>query len=319
VKDNQMLFSREALDKLRSPDRLDKMVSVTSPLGWLLLAAVGLFLAAVLVWSIFGSFTVTVDGMGLIMDAAGTVNVSHISSGKIEHIYAKQGLPVRKGDLLAQLKQAEKSMDATMARQGVWLAESSKEAKTQVFQYDQKRQQQLVTEGIYSDYDGIVDEVMVTEGSVFSAGNVICRIRLTQDTEELMGILYIPVEKGKRVQPGSIVQLSPNGVDVSESGSLVGIVRSVSQYPLSAQASQQKIGNEYLAQWIAEQQKSALMEVRFDLVRDEDEKSGYLWTSVVGEHPAVTPGSFVKGSVVVERKPPIEKVFYKISQWLRSR
>ena len=72
-----------------------------------------------------------------------------------------------------------------------------------------------------------------------------------------------------------------------------------------------------LAQWIAEQKKSALMEVRFDLVKDAE--SGYLWTSVVGDRPAITPGSFCKGSIVIDRKPPIEKVFYKVSQWLRSR
>ena len=61
------------------------------------------------------------------------------------------------------------------------------------------------------------------------------------------------------------------------------------------------------------------MEVKFDLVKDESSESGYLWTSVVGRHRPVTAGSFCTGSVVIEREPPIEKVFYKISQWLRNR
>ncbi len=80
-----------------------------------------------------------------------------------------------------------------------------------------------------------------------------------------------------------------------------------------------EVGNDALAQWISQQQKSALMEVHFDLVRDESDASGYLWTSKVGDRLPVTPGSFVKGFIVIDRKPPIEKVFYKISQWLRSR
>lgn len=33
----------------------------------------------------------------------------------------------------------------------------------------------------------------------------------------------------------------------------------------------------------------------------------------------ITPGSFCTGSIIIERKPPTEKVFYKLSQWLRSR
>lgn len=61
------------------------------------------------------------------------------------------------------------------------------------------------------------------------------------------------------------------------------------------------------------------MEVTFDLVKDEEDESGYLWTSKVGEHKAVSAGSFCTGSIIIERKPPLEKVFFKLSQWLRSR
>ena len=57
----------------------------------------------------------------------------------------------------------------------------------------------------------------------------------------------------------------------------------------------------------------------FELVKDEDSTSGYLWTSKVGVHKPITAGSFCTGSIIVERRPPIEKVFYKLSQWLRNR
>jgi hypothetical protein len=70
---------------------------------------------------------------------------------------------------------------------------------------------------------------------------------------------------------------------------------------------------------VLNQQAGAAVEIKFELVKDPDSESGYLWTSVVGRHRPVTPGSFCSGYVVIERKPPIEKVFYKISQWLRSR
>ena len=154
---------------------------------------------------------------------------------------------------------------------------------------------------------------------MLSAGNPICSVRITQDREDLTGILYIPVDKGKRVQPGMSIQLAPNGVDVSQSGSLLGVVRTVSQYPMTIQGIQQHLGNAQLAQWILQAQNSSVMEVTFDLVKDPDSESGYLWTSQVGEHKPITAGSFCTGSIIIERKPPIEKVFYKLSQWLRSR
>ncbi|MBQ7704560.1 MAG: biotin/lipoyl-binding protein [Selenomonadaceae bacterium] len=317
--DNSQIFSKEALDKLRSPERLDMMLSITSPIGWMSLAAVGVVLFSILLWSLFGAFTVKADGMGLILDSAGVVNVSHISAGKIDKIFVKTGSHVKRGDLIAQIEQADQSADTRMTKYGMSLATSDRDALERVYQYGAKKNQQNVAENVYSDYDGIVDEVLVGKGSIIGNGAPICTIRLTQNRDELTGILYVPVDKGKRIEPGMTIQLAPNGVDTSQSGSLIGVVRSVSQYPVSSQIIEKNLGNPQLAQWIQQAQNSALMEVKFDLVKDNNSDSGYLWTSVVGEHKPITAGSFCTGSIIIERTPPIEKVFYKVSQWLRSR
>lgn len=115
------------------------------------------------------------------------------------------------------------------------------------------------------------------------------------------------------------IQLAPNGVDASQSGWLLGVVRSVSQYPTSTTAMSKVLGNEQLVQYILNNERGAVMEVKFDLVKDENSESGYLWTSFVGQHKPITAGSFCTGSIIIDRVSPIEKVFYKFSQWLRSR
>ncbi len=313
------LFSKEAMDKLRSPERLDMLFPITTPTGWVMIAAILVLLFSIVLWSILGAFTVQATGMGLIMDSAGVVNVSHISGGKVSAVYVKTGQRIHSGDLIAQLEQAEQNADTRMAQQGMGLATNDRDALNRVYQYDAKKQQQNVAEYIYSDYDGIIDEVLIEKGKVISSGTPVCTIRLTQNRDELTGIFYIPVDKGKRVEPGMTIQLAPNGVDTSQAGSLIGVVRSVSQYPVSADSIRQKLGNDQLAQWIQSSQNSALMEIKFDLVKDKDSESGYLWTSIVGEHKEITAGSFCTGSIIIERQPPIEKVFYKLSQWLRSR
>jgi hypothetical protein len=131
--------------------------------------------------------------------------------------------------------------------------------------------------------------------------------------------MYVPVDKGKRIEPGQTIQLVPNGVDVQESGSLIGVVRTVSNYPVPLKSIEQQVSNPELAQWLMASGQGAVVEVSFVLVKDENNPSGYLWTSFVGEHKPVTAGSFCTGSVIIERRPPIEKVFYRISQWLRNR
>ena len=318
-KKNSGIFSQEALDKMRSPEKLDTVLPITSPVSWMGLIAVAAMLFAVVLWSIFGSFTVRADGMGLIMDPKGVVNVATISGGKLDKLYVHPGDHVKKDDQIAHVDQVQENAATRMAQYGPELATSGRDAMNRVQEYDMRRGQKNASEYIYSSYDGIVDEILVEEGSTVGGGVPICTLRLSGGRKDLKGVLYVPVEKGKRIQTGMTIQLAPNGVDVSQSGSLLGTVRSVSQYPITMQAMQKRLGNDQLAQWIIQAQQSAVMEVTFDLVKDENSESGYLWTSSVGTHKPVTAGSFCKGSIIIERKPPIEKVFHKLSQWLRNR
>ncbi|MBQ4403735.1 MAG: hypothetical protein II857_04930, partial [Selenomonadaceae bacterium] len=178
---NSQIFSQEALDKLRSPEKLDTMLPITTPVSWMALIAILVLLFAVVLWSIYGAFTVKADGMGLIMDSAGVMNVSHIANGKIAHLYVQPGMKIRKGDLIAHMEQATQSADTRMAQYGMGLASSDRDAMGRAYQYDAKRYQQDVEEDVYSDYDGIVDEVMVDVGKMVSAGTPICSVRMTQD------------------------------------------------------------------------------------------------------------------------------------------
>ncbi len=317
--DGSKIFSRAALDKLRSPDRLDMLLPITTPIGWMSLVAVGLLLISVILWSIFGSFTVRADGKGMILDSGGVATVTHVAGGKIAHVYVREGAVVKKGDLIAQLEQPEQSADTNMAQYGPQLAASMKDTENRVYQYRAKLYQQVVSRDVVSDYDGIVEDVIARKGSVISSGSPLCTVRLTKKRSDLLGIMYVPVDKGKRIEPGQTIQLVPNGVDVQESGSLIGVVRAVSNYPVALKSIEGKVSNPELAQWLMAGGQGAVVEVSFVLVKDENNPSGYLWTSFVGEHKPITPGSFCTGSVIIERRPPIEKVFYKLSQWLRNR
>ncbi len=316
---NDKIFNRAALDKLRSPEKLDTMIRITGPIGWMGLITVCVLCFAIVLWSIYGSFTEKAEGRGLILDSAGIVNISHAESGKITDIYVQTGSKVHKGELIAHMEQPEQVASTRMAQHRANLAVNDRDVQGRVYEYDAQRYQERAREDVYSDYDGIVDEVMSKEGDIVAAGSPICSVRLTQSRDELTGVFYIPVDKGKRVEPGMTIQLAPNGVDVTQTGSLIGVVKSVSQYPISAEGVKKALGSSQLAQYVLSQGGGAAVEVKFDLVKDASSESGYLWTSIVGKHRPITAGSFCTGSIVIEREPPIEKVFYKISQWLRSR
>ena len=313
------MFSKAALERLRSPEKLDTAVVVTDPVAWMGLLTIGFFFFAVLFWSIFGAFTENATGSGLIMDSAGLVTISPATGGKVTKIYVQSGNTIHVGDLIAHLDRPDQTADTQMAQYSADLATNDRDVRSRVYQYGSKRYQEAALSNVYSDYDGVVDEVMAEQGNIIAAGSPLCSVRLTQDRDDMTGVFYIPLDKGKRVKPGMTIQLVPNGVDVTQTGSLVGVVRGVSQYPISAEGIRNTLGNAQLAQYILNQGGGAAIEVTFDLVKDPSSESGYLWTSIVGEHKPVTPGSYCTGTIVIDRQPPIEKVFYKFSQWLRSR
>jgi hypothetical protein len=66
------LFRKVALDRLSSPEQLDALMQITSPRSWVALLAVGLVLAGIILWSLFGWIERTIRTEGfLIQDTDG--------------------------------------------------------------------------------------------------------------------------------------------------------------------------------------------------------------------------------------------------------
>ena len=144
------IFSKEALDKMRSPEKLDMTMSITTPIGWMGLISVAVMMLAVVIWSIFGSFTVKADGMGLIMDSSGLSKVYAQAGGNMDEIYVHPGDVVKKGELIAHVTMVQEEAATRMARFGPRLASSSREAASRVHEFDSRRYQQEAMEYIYS-------------------------------------------------------------------------------------------------------------------------------------------------------------------------
>ena len=56
------LFRKAAIDKVSSPEQLDMLMKVTSPVGWLALTTIGVLLSVVVLWSFYGSIPDLVSG-----------------------------------------------------------------------------------------------------------------------------------------------------------------------------------------------------------------------------------------------------------------
>ncbi|MFN9989037.1 MAG: biotin/lipoyl-binding protein, partial [Cyanobacteriota bacterium] len=96
-------FREEALRAHTSPDQLDQPLPLLRPSLWALLAALLLFLSAVLVWSVLGRVPVRIQGRGVLLLPEALVPVQSPTNGPLLEIMVKEGKCVRSGQPLARI------------------------------------------------------------------------------------------------------------------------------------------------------------------------------------------------------------------------
>jgi len=97
------LFRKSSLEKLSSPEQLDKMIVITSPSFWLAMLGAAFIVATALVWSIFGRLPENVDTQGIYVNRAGIQSVYCEGSGTVAEIKVQDGDTIKKGDIIAVL------------------------------------------------------------------------------------------------------------------------------------------------------------------------------------------------------------------------
>ena len=113
---SRSIFRNSALERLSSPDQLDRLVTVTSPIGWAALAALGLLLAAIVGWGVLGHIPTRLEGAGILVSRGGQVYDAMAPAGGTLAQVAPIGTHVDKGDVVATLDDTEGGQDLQHAR-----------------------------------------------------------------------------------------------------------------------------------------------------------------------------------------------------------
>ena len=103
-------FRKSALDRLATPERLDRTLFVTSPRGWVAIAALGAMAVVVTVWAFVGEVATYVDANGILLSRGGTVvDVVAAGSGTVARIAPAVGDLVEEGAVVAEIANPEVS------------------------------------------------------------------------------------------------------------------------------------------------------------------------------------------------------------------
>jgi multidrug efflux pump subunit AcrA (membrane-fusion protein) len=267
------LFREKALAQTSSPERLDTLIQVTSPVGWLALIALCGLIVAALIWGILGSVPTSVMGEGILITGGVVNRIVAPVAGEVSEISVAVGDTLAEGQKVAQVA-------------GV---------------------------PVTSPYSGRVLQMLAGKGSYVSVGDLIFTLEPASSTMQV--VVYVPLTEAKRIKPGMKAQISPSTVKREEYGFMPGTVRTVAEFPSTAQSIGATLVNDELVKTFT--QMSAPVEIRIDLQPDPNTTSGYRWSSPSGPPLKLSNGTLLSASIVVEEQRPITLILPFLKDMLR--
>ncbi len=221
------LFRKAALDKVSSPEQLDLLMRVTSPVGWLALLTVGLMIAAVGVWAVVGSIADLVDGQGTLFRGERLYDVKATMSGSIVRLSVRPGNVVAAGQVIATLKREkagneQRDADAVTIEKNRAMAGRLR-AQLGTLQRQWELQKQLVDQGIKAPKDllnieqqmdgirGQVDSYAAEVGQLQAQAQATTEIKSTE-SGRVVEVIKSTGDKVREDEP--LVRIEPQGRDV---------------------------------------------------------------------------------------------------------
>lgn len=265
------LYRKTALEKISSPEQLDKALKVTSPLSWLALVGITLIIVVAIVWSIVGTIPVTVTAQGIIAAPTGTNAVYAEGSGKVVSILVHPGMEVHLGD--------------------------------PVLRYQTETNEMIE---LTSDQVGTVSEILVAAGDSVSQGNEVLRISPAVSGKQV-AVCYLPLSQVKKLERAMQVQIYIDSVDSQSYGHIVARVINIDSFASTSYGISHVVGSDNSLASLY-QQNGPVVAVTCEFYPGET-KSGYYWTNEKGNEVTVTNGSSITAKIVTEEIAPITKLF----------
>jgi len=155
-----------------------------------------------------------------------------------------------------------------------------------------------------SDHDGRILELNATTGAFVGPGDRLGAMEIADPTSSLKSVSYFQVRDGKRLSPDMAIHVTPDTVERQRYGSIKGVVRSVSDYPVSLEDATSVVGNRVVARTLIE--GGYLIAVTAELTRSTNDPELYAWTSSRGPTEVdVSAGTTTTARVAVKRERPI--------------
>ena len=98
------LYRKSALERISSPDQLDTMLKISSPISWLALVGAALIVVVTIIWAFIGRIPMTVTATGIVTSPDGTNAVYSNTAGTVTNVFVARGDKVYVNDVLMEVE-----------------------------------------------------------------------------------------------------------------------------------------------------------------------------------------------------------------------
>lgn len=300
------LFRKVAVDRLSSPEQLDRVIRITGPRGWLIVAGLAVLTAAFFIWTVIGTVSEELACQGMMLSGIGTVTVTSDRTGQVLDVSVQSGSEVKKGAVIARLLEPDLADRIAAARAA---AVDGKTASGQFVLKDQLAQ--IEQSGrIACPFDGKILEVLIRKGNWVTAGDPIVHLEISGQYGNQMRVLaFVPAAQGKKIIPGSAVKVAPSTVKKEAEGMITGKVVTISSYPVSRAEMRSVLGNDDLVDMFTKE--GPLFQVEIALESDAGTYSGFHWTTGKGPETVIGNGTMCDVLITIKEERPIDIMMEK--------
>ena len=186
------LFRAAALEKMASPERLDELMRVTAPAGWLAVLALGVMLLAGIVWGFVGSVPIKVKGNGILMRGEAVQSVFAETQGQLLEMLVEPGDILEAGQVVARVDQQDlvRQIEDRQARLSSMRSEGQRDRASTGSQVAalQRQRQELVARR--DSVRGLVERGRMTRSSLLQIESQITDIdsRIANERRRSFGV-----------------------------------------------------------------------------------------------------------------------------------
>jgi HlyD family secretion protein len=110
------IFRKAALERLSTPEQLDYLLPITSPIGWLALTVCCVLLFLILLWGFLGLIPEKVSGKGILIRGGVVYDVAAATDGIIDDLLKKSGQVVQPGEIVARIRRPDLDLKIALTR-----------------------------------------------------------------------------------------------------------------------------------------------------------------------------------------------------------